>query len=398
MRVLLLHNRYQQPGGEDAVRESERRLLTGHGHVVVEVCADNASLEGRSGIVSGVQSVWSVESHRAVAKAIRESRPDLMHAHNFHAVLSPSVYYAASAAGIPVVQTVHNFRLVCPAATLFRRGAVCEECFSSSCYLPALRNRCYRQDRKATAAVAAMLWVHSRLRTWRRKVTIYIALTEFARRKLIEGGLPAERIVVKPNSAADDSEPASVREGFALFVGRLTPEKGIHTLLEACRRLPEMKVIVVGDGPLAEEVRAAAESLPGLSYAGRQTGQSVRELMRRAAWLVVPSTWYEGFPLVVAEAFAAGLPVIASRLGSLAELVKDGQTGLLFHPGNSEHLAATMRRAMSGERELEQMRLNARREYELYYTAEMNYRRLLDIYQQALERHRREIRSADAST
>jgi len=398
MRVLLLHNRYQQPGGEDAVCESERRLLAEHGHDVVEVGVDNSSLEGRSRVLVGVQTIWSAENRRAVAKAIREFRPDLMHVHNFHAVFSPSVYYAASAAVIPVVQTVHNFRLVCPAATLLRRGAVCEECFSSSFYLPALRNRCYRQDRKATAAVAAMLWIHSRLRTWRRKVTLYIALTEFARRKLIEGGLPADRIVVKPNFVADGQEPASVREGFALFVGRLAPEKGIHTLLEACRRLPEIKVRVVGDGPLAEEVRAAAESLPGVSYVGRQSGQGVRALMRRAAFLVVPSTWYEGFPLVVAEAFAAGLPVIASRLGSLAEVVSDGQTGFLFHPGDSEHLAAIMRRAMSSEQDLEQMRLNVRREYELRYTAEVNYRRLLDIYQQALERHRRETHRADAST
>jgi glycosyltransferase involved in cell wall biosynthesis len=231
-----------------------------------------------------------------------------------------------------------------------------------------------------------MLTAHRAMRTWARAVNVYVALTEFARGKFVAGGLPARKIVVKSNFVEAGVEPGDRRGDFALFVGRLSAEKGVGTLLRAWRSLPDVPLKVVGDGPMREEVRAAAGERPGgvnVEALGRRSRGEVFELMRRARFLVFPSEWYEGFPLTIAEAFACGTPVLASRLGAMAEIVEDGRTGLLFFPGDSEDLAAKARRAWEHEAETEEMGRGARREYEEKYTAERNYHALISIYERA---------------
>ena len=263
---------------------------------------------------------------------------------------------------------------------------MCEECLGKSIPWPSVKKACYRNSRAASAAVAIMLSVHRALGTWGRSVSRFIALTEFARDRFIVGGLPAEKISVKSNFVYPDAGIGSGGGNYALFVGRLAEEKGIGTLLAAWNRLsikPRLKII--GDGPLAPEVAAAAATHPEIEWLGSRSMEEVSRAMDEASVLILPSTWYEGFPLVVAEAFAAGLPIIASRIGGVAEVVSDGNTGWLVSPGDPDELGNAISRAFSLREELQAMRLQARAEFERKYTAEANYARIMTIYAAAIE-------------
>ncbi len=384
VRILILHNRYREQGGEDVVVAAEAALLRSKGHVVWEEVADNRELE--EGLRTAVEAVWSRSAQRRVAKRIRELGPDVVHVHNTFVRLSPSVYYACRDAGVPVVQTLHNYRLMCPSGIFFRGGRPCEDCRGRLGW-PGVWHGCYRRSRVATASVAATVALHSFLGTWHRLVDLYVAPTEFARRKFIEGGLPEERVLVKPHFVAPDPGVGGGGGGYALFVGRLVVEKGVRTLLEAWKRLGGGKdapaLWIVGDGPLAGEVMETQKGKPGLRWLGRLPRPAVMALMKRAEFLVFPSEWYESFGLVIAEAYAVGLPVVAAAIGAAAELVKDGWTGLHFRPGDPEDLAVKAFQLFSWREKLEQMRRAARAEYEARYSSEANYEMLLAIYRRA---------------
>lgn len=382
MRILIAHNRYQQEGGEDGVVRAETELLRNHGNVVELLEEDNFSIDGMSqAIRTAAQCVYSRRSAARMRKALSSFRPDLVHIHNFFPKLSPSIHHACRRAGVPVVQTLHNFRLLCPGAYLLRDGRVCEDCVGRRLALPAVQHRCYRNSTGASTALATMLAVHRALGTWNRTVSRFIVLTEFARQKFSEGGLPLELMVVKPNFLLSDPGIGPGDGGYALFVGRLSVEKGVETLLSAWRLLPCAPLLkIVGDGPMSIAVRAAELEQPAIQWLGRRPAEEVRELMAHASVLVFPSTWYEGFPLVFAEAFAAGLPVIASRRGAMEELVDDGRTGLLFSAGDAKDLARQVEYGFSGLSPLVSMRPAVRATFEARYTAENNYAKLMEIY------------------
>jgi len=386
MRILLVHNRYRQPGGEDAVFEAEAALLRRHGHEVRTFTADNRSIGRIDAPALAVRTVWSLRASTALRQRL-EPRPDLVHFHNTFPLLSPGAYYACRAAGVPVVQTLHNYRLLCPAATLFRRGRVCEDCLEAKAPWPGVLHGCYRSSRPQTAAAAAMLCLHGLLRTWDRQVDAYIALTDFARRKFIEGGLPQAKISVKPNFVDVPPGPAAGDGGYTLFIGRLSPEKGIGALLDAWRTLADIPLVIAGDGPLRQEVEAAAALSCGrsLRIVGRQDRAGVAALMRGARFLVFPSAWYECFPLVIAEAFACGLPVVASGQGAAAEMVSDGATGLHFRPGDARDLAAKARTLWSRPDLGRRMGREARLQFERAYSARRNYGLLMSIYECVVE-------------
>ncbi|BBM69084.1 glycosyl transferase family 1 [Rhodothermus marinus] len=385
IRVLIVHNYYTQPGGEDAVFEAEKTLLERMGHEVIPFVEDNARLNGVNPLRAAVNAVWSRESQERIRQFIRERKPDVAHFHNTFLMISPAAYYACKEEGMPVVQTLHNYRLICPGALLMREGRVCEECVGRAVPWPGVLHGCWRGSRLQTSVVAAMLTLHRAMKTWTEQVDCYIALTEFARRKFIEGGLPAEKIVVKPNFVDPDPGMGKHEGNFALFVGRLSPEKGVRTILQAWRLLEGVPLKVVGDGPLRAEIEAFVrrEGLEQVEVLGRRPREEVFRLMQEARVLVFPSEWYEGFPMTIAEAFACGLPVIASRLGAIAEIVEEGRTGLLFNPGSPEDLAAKVEWAWAHPRELAEMGREARREYEQKYTAEKNYEMLMAIYERA---------------
>lgn len=384
MNILLVHNSYQQPGGEDRVFQMEADLLRSHSHRVVlhQSHNDDVAHSGRAALFA--KTIWNRQSYAELRRIIRENKIDLVHLHNTFPLISPSAYYAAAAEYVPVVQTLHNYRLLCPAATLYREDRICETCVGKSITLPAVLHSCYRGSKAASFASTAMLASHRVAGTWQRKVTTYIALTDFAREKFIEGGLPGAKIRVKPNFIDPDPGIGPGTGKYALFMGRLTPEKGVRTLLKAWKILDgAMPLEIAGEGPLAEETRAAAAEIPNISLRGWLPREHLQEMIRNAAVVIVPSEWYEPFGLTIAEAFAAGVPVIASRLGSLTSMVRHRETGLLSESANAADLAAQAQWLLSNPNELPAMRVNARREFEENYTGERNYQLLMNIYSDA---------------
>jgi glycosyltransferase involved in cell wall biosynthesis len=392
MKILVVHNVYQQRAGEEAVVGAEVRLLEANGHAVVRYERHNDEFQGHGAlgrIGAGIETIWSSRSFREVRELLRKERPDVAHFHNTFPLISPSAYYACAQAGVPVVQTLHNYRLLCPAAKFLRQGKICEACLGRNCAWPGVVHGCYRGSRGATAAVAAMLAMHRGMGSWQTKVDVYVALSAFARQKFIEGGLPAERIVVKPNFVASDPTPRTQTRSYVLFVGRLSEEKGPQLLLSAWRSMDtKVPLCIAGNGPLLEELSREARdcSLAQIEFVGQRTADEVQGLMHGARFLVFPSIWYEGFPMTIVEAFAGGLPVIASKLGSMAEIVQGGVTGLHFEPGSAVDLAAKVEWAWNHPEELARMGRAARTEYEAKYQPSTNYEMLMDIYRGAMVR------------
>ena len=386
VRVLVAHNAYQHRGGEDAVVESEVRLLRSHGHAVETYFRSNDDVGGMSPLTLARHTLWSGRTLRDLKALIRAFEPDVIHVHNTFPLISPSLYWAAERARVPVVQTLHNFRLMCLNALFLRQGKVCEDCMGKLPWRGVAR-ACYRESLAASAVLGGALTLHRGLGSYRRKVARYIALNEFCRSKFIEGGLPAERVAVKPNFV-DLAAPASSARAGMLFVGRLSAEKGIVTLAEAMTLVPGAQLRVAGEGPQG----GALDGVAGVSRLGSLSGDAVRDEMSRAAALVVPSIWYENFPRTIVEAFACGLPVIASRRGALAEIVRDGVTGLLFEPGNASDLANKIAWSTCHPEDMAAMGRNARLQYEAEFSAEVNYRLLMEIYAGVLAAPEGEVR------
>jgi glycosyltransferase involved in cell wall biosynthesis len=384
VKILLCHNYYQQPGGEDQSFALEALLLESQGHQVVRFTRHNDVIDPRGRFQVARQTIWNRETFQELQRLIRRERPSIMHCTNTFPLISPAAYDAAGSAGLTVVQSLRNYRLFCPNATLLRNGRVCEECLGKAVPWPGIQHGCYRSSRAASAVVAAMVSLHRLKGTWARSVHRYFTLTEFSRQKCLEGGLPAQRLAVKPNFIHPDPGPGSGKGGYAVFIGRLSPEKGIKTLLTGWAQLADrLPLKIVGDGPLAAEVKDAAQQTAGIEWLGRRSPQEVLTVLGEAACLVMPSIWYETFGRTIIEAYAKGTPVVASRLGAMAELVHDGRTGALFEPGNPEDLRLKIHRLLDDPGGLWVMRDAARREYEQHYTAEMNYRMLMAIYQEA---------------
>jgi len=334
-------------------------------------------------------TVWNGRSYDAVRALIRRERPDYAHFHNTFPLLSPAVYYAARRERVPVVQTLHNYRLLCPNAMLFRDGRPCNDCVGRLVAWPGVRHQCYRHSAGASAGVAVLLGVHRMLRTWRDSVDIYVTMTPFGRDRFVEAGFAADQIVVKPHFL--DPDPGLGAAGpHVLYVGRLSEEKGIRVLLDAWDLLgtaPPLRIL--GDGPLAPLVRERAARHGGIEVLGWRPVDEVLEAMKRARLLVVPSIWYETFGLVIIQAFATGLPVLASDLGAMASLIQHGENGLRFRAGDPADLARQVRWAISRPAELAAIRSRARRDYEECYTADRNYAALMEIYVTAARRMER---------
>jgi glycosyltransferase involved in cell wall biosynthesis len=384
MRVLIVHNRYQQRGGEDTVVANEHALLDRHGWETRLWSVNNDSIASPwSKITAAIRVPYSRPAREELARVIAEFAPTVVHIHNFFPLLSPSVYDACRAAGVAVVQTLHNYRTICAGALLIRDGRPCEDCIGSSPYQAALHG-CYRNSRIGSLAVARMIDTNRRRGTWSHKVDRFIALSTFSKGKFVSAGFPANRVIVKPNFTEDLPVGSAARAG-ALFVGRLSTEKGIKTLFHAWSGL-DVPLRVVGDGPLREFVKNA--SGPKTIVLGWKTAAEVAAEMAQAAFLIVPSAWPETFGMVTVEAFCQGLPVIASRIDVFEEIVEDGATGLLFSVGDAEDLAIKVRWAHQHQEAMRTMGANARRVYEEKYSPAVNFRQLTNIYQAAIEQSR----------
>jgi len=386
MDILSVHNRYKIRGGEDESRDLEEYLLNRMGHVVGCYEETNFRLDELNLLDAACRTIWSVEAYQTVLAKLSAKKHDIVHVQNFFPLLSPSIYYAAKAKKTPVVQTLRNYRLLCPNALFFKDGEICEACISKPFPLPGVIHGCYRGDRMATGVVATMLSLHRALGTWTEMVDVYIALTNFARQKFIEGGIPAHKIVVKPNFVYPDPGKQDDKEDYVLYAGRLSAEKGIDTLLAAWQCLGKhIKLKIVGEGPLQDQVVQASKAIAGIEWLGPKPLRDVYTLMGKAKVLVLPSKWYEAFGRVVIEAYAKGTPVIASGIGALEEIVEHGRTGLHFRPGDPQDLADQIDKLLSNPAKLVEMGQEARLEFEAKYTAEVNYKQLMQIYQSVIQ-------------
>jgi glycosyltransferase involved in cell wall biosynthesis len=382
VKVLLVHNYYSWRGGEDECFDAEIKLLSSRGIQVLTYTQHSSSIDTSRGVNLAMRSIWSREDYKAVRLLIQKERPDLTHVENCFPLISPAVYYASQAEGVPVVQSLHNYRLLCLNSQLVRNGAVCEDCLNKFLPWPGVLHSCYFRGSKASVTLASMLSVHRAMKTFTKKVNFYTAPTDFVRNKFIQSGFPEERILLRPIFVATDLGVGQGSGGYALFVGRLSPEKGLNVLLSAWEKLgPEFQIKVVGSGPMEDKVRDRARRIQGVEFLGRVPGERLRELFRNARALILPSIWYEGSPAVIGEAFSAGVPVIASDLGGMSSLIDHGRTGLHFRPGDADDLAVKVRWAFSNHGEIERMRLSARREYETKYTPEISVQRQIEIYQ-----------------
>lgn len=391
MKVLLCHAYYMQRGGEDCCFEEERDNLRAHGHEVVEFVRRNEEMTRLNPLAAAAVTLWNRRVAREMSDLLDRKRFDILHNTNTFPIISPAVCHIAHRRGVAVVQGMHNYRWLCANGYLMRGGKPCEDCLERRLPLPAIRHRCYRDSAAATAAVVAMQMAHHRFGSFSRKIDAFFAPSEFARQRFIAGGFPPERFHVKPNFVSVDPGVGRGDGGYVTFAGRLSPEKGLATLLEAWHADAQLpRLVIAGDGPLADLVRAAAACDPRIDWRGALPLADVHALMKSAAAFVIPSVWYETFGRTIVEAFACSTPVVASKLGAMAELVDDGRTGFHFRAGDPRDLATKVRRLLGLPLdELAAMRDAARQTYERRFTVAAHYASLVEIYQAALESARR---------
>lgn len=389
MKVLLCHNYYQQPGGEDQVFADEANMLIEHGHEVVRYTRHNDVIDDMGKLTAAKNTLWNQESYRDIRELIQTEQPDVMHCTNIFPLISPAAYYAAGAEDVAVVQSLHNYRLLCPNAVFVRDGRMCQDCVGKKFAWPAVVHGCYRQSTAGSGVVASMVGLHRSFRTWSHAVDRYIALTEDGKRLFVKGGIPEHKIDVKPNCVAPDPGIGSGSGEYAVFVGRIVEEKGIETLLEAWSTLDaRLPLKIVGDGPLTPLVKQAAAQDDRIEWLGWQDLDRVLSIIGEAKFLVFPSIMYEPFGRSIAEAFATGTPVIASRRGAAGDLVTHEQTGLHFEADNAADLVARVQQAIANPEALGRMRIEARVEFERKYTSAANYEKLIAIYEAAIHEAR----------
>jgi glycosyltransferase involved in cell wall biosynthesis len=388
VRVLQLHTPYRQPGGEDAVVRAEAEVLRRSGHEVVQYQVQNPP--GAAGAIGSlVLSPWNPLQARRVQGLAERIRPDVAHVHNTWYAQSPAVLWALRRAGVPTVMTLHNYRLVCANGQLFRDGAPCEDCVGASPW-HGVQHGCYRDSIVLSVPAAGTIALHDRLRTWSRTVDRFVVLSEFAAERLVRGGLPPDRIELKPNFVADPGPRAAPAAASAtvLYVGRLSPEKGVELLVEAWREVGEgpLELVVVGDGPLRE--RLARRPVARLRLVGQLPAAEVRRQMLAARALVLPSVWYEGQPVAVLEALAAGLPVLGSGIGGVPELLAPLGRDWLAAPGEVASWVAALRALADPER-VEVASARARALYERSFSAATAARALEGVYERAADHRAR---------
>jgi glycosyltransferase involved in cell wall biosynthesis len=396
LKILCVHNYYgsSAPSGENIVFETETELLKRHGHEVVNFLrhSDEIRARGVIGTVHGALSTpWNPWSAAAIRHEVDCFRPDVVHVHNTFPLLSPAIFHTIGHRAARVL-TLHNYRLFCPAAIPMRAGRVCTECLDRKSSWPALRHGCYRGRRLATAPLAFSVSLHRRIGTWARHVDAFIALSEFQQKLMVEAGLPSDRVHVKPNFFAGHPQPSpwGQRGKYVVFAGRLSIEKGVEGLIRAWLKwgesAPELRIL--GDGPLRESLQKMASSLPGvrIRFLGQLPAVVAERQIAEAQLLVLPSVCFEGFPMVIREAFAYGTPAAVSDIGPLPSIVRDGVSGVVFGAGDTESLFHTVSGAWATPGLLETLGEGARAEFATLYNENANYDMLMAIYAAAMDR------------
>nr|MBN1228229.1 glycosyltransferase [Anaerolineae bacterium] len=392
MRILICHNYYRDRSGEASVVKNEMRLLQEQGHVVDLFTADNAEVNP-SGIINQARAGLNAISNGRTAAQIRQllatKQYDVAHVHNTWLVMSPSVYRALWQAGIPVVKTVHNYRWLCPTANFYRDGRVCHDCTEKPCgLLHAVKNRCYHDSTGMSAIAAGRLLVNrDLLRTFHRFIDVIVVQNDFVKKQLISRGFPAEKMMVKGNFVHRPQVDTHQRLDHMVFFGRLAEEKGLDTLLDAAE-MTGVRLHIFGQGPISERVAAQVEERFGHSgrvrFRGYAPYDELVETIATAQATIFPSEWYESFPITITESMAYGKPLIASNLGAMSVIIRDGYNGLHFEAGNAHSLAEKIRWFQSDPHLQEKLCAGARETYKTTMTPEVNYTRLMEIYDRAV--------------
>jgi glycosyltransferase involved in cell wall biosynthesis len=390
MKILQCHNFYRFPGGEDQVFHDESWLLKNHGHDVYHYLRDNRDIDTMPRVDLVKATIWNRQTINELQALIEQVTPDLIHFHNTFPLISTSAYHTAKSFDIPIVQTLHNYRYMCPSATLFRNGKECHACIDKKVAIPAIIHKCYRSDRKATALTATATAIQRSIKKSFQLVDRFIALSEHSRRHFERAGLPPSKILVKPNFVRPDPGIKESSHPHAVFVGRLTQEKGINTLLEAWQPtlnnpLQDIPIRIIGQGPLEQQVRHSAEHNQNISYLGQMKHDEVLKEVAKARLLVFPSIWPEPFGRSMIEAFATGTPVVASNTGSIPEIVENEYNGLHFAPGNALDLQRKVARLFHDQTLLAQTGLAARMTFERRYTPQQNIDVLHQAYAEAID-------------
>lgn len=385
LSVLVVHNHYRWRGGEDSVVAAEIELLRAAGHDAHTMLSDSRDVDQVRDVMWRPHDlVFNREVYQETRALIRRHRVRVVHCHNLVPRPSTSVYAAAVDESVPIIQTVHNYRIGCLNGLHLYQGRICERCRPGH-YLPGIIRGCYRGLHLQSLALGMVQQINHWRGVWHTP-TRYIAPSQFVRTKLIDWGIAPERVIVKSHFVADDPGPRFDTGSHALFVGRLSPEKGLDLLIDAwdARRMP---LVIVGDGPMRAqlEARVRGEQRANIRFAGYQDRAGVNMLLQQARVLLMPSNWFETFGLVLIEAYAYGVPVIATRMGAMAEAIRDGVTGLFFEADNREDLRAKLDMLEFDSDRLAGMRRAARQEFELYYTAQSNIRQLERIYADAIQ-------------
>lgn len=384
MKVVQLHNRQLQPGGADVQLERERAALVSRGHVVERIEVDNHDVASIGNARAGAKAFWNRSVARELASMLESFDPDVVHVHTPFPIMSPAVFRVASARGCATVGTVQSWRYNCIKGTLERDGAICEECVGRRVKVPAVRHRCYQDSTAASLVLAGSLTAHGLVGTFRNHVDRFLALTPFMRERLIAEGLAPEQVVVKPNSSPDPGPPLATRRGYVLFCGRLVRDKGVRTVLEAWRRLEgEVPLVIAGEGPLRDDVVDAARDDPRIDYVGWLDRDAMSITLREADVVLLPSEWYEGLPVILTEAFAAGTPIIASDVGNFSELVVDGENGRHFAVGDPSSLARAVR-AFFDDEASSSMRGGARATFDAHFREDRVMDTLEAVYRDAV--------------
>lgn len=390
-KILVVHNDYQQAGGEQVAVEAQLTLLREHGHNVMLYERDNAEIANYRLWQKAIffpQTIFSWKTWQEVSRVVRNERPDVAHVHNVFPLISPAVYWVLKKSGVPIVQTVYNFRFACPNALFYTRGQICERCKYGNT-VHAIIWRCYRQSYLLSALYALAIGLHRRWGTF-EMIDRFVAPSEFTAQKIVESGLTTQDKVsvleyFLPHPLPDQKLTVD-SEQYILYLGRLSSEKGVEILLQAARGLPHLKVRIAGDGPLTVPLQAMARSwgLRHLEFLGRVVGNEKWRLLRRALTTVVPSLCYENSPFSALESLAVATPVVASNLGSLPYVVEDGKSGLLFHPGDGEDLREKLAWLAAHPEEALAMGRYGRQVVETKYCAGAHYKRLIEIYSEVV--------------
>ncbi|MGH4119462.1 glycosyltransferase family 4 protein [Clostridium sp.] len=388
-KVLIVHNYYLIPGGEDTVVENESTMLMENGHEVIFYTRHNDEIKNIS-ILGKIKlffvSIFSVKTYREVKKIIKEEKIDIVHVHNTLPLISPSVYYAAFKVKVPVVQTIHNFRLICPAATLTRNGLICEKCIKNG-LAPALKYKCYRKSYLQTFAIVTMLKIHRMLKTY-QKINGYIALTEFNKNKLLSL-VDDDKVHVKPNFVKGTSNRKDEKrevENYFVFIGRLDKLKGIDLIIESWKDIKETGLIVLGDGPLKKELDCLIKDskINNIQLLGFMKREEAFEILKKAKAIIMASQWYEGFPMTIVESFSLGVPVIAGDIGNLGAIITHKKNGLLFKYRSKDDLKENIDMLINDNELNEKLSVGAYKTFIENYDDKINYKYLNNIYSELI--------------